>query len=166
MFLTAGTLAAISGIRHGFFTRGALPSLWDVCPGWALVSTLARDPGIVVHQMAAQGRDLAHAATLLMTICIKAEQALGLDHGGQIDSVRAQQVNLNAIVVAHLVNVAIGLGVQAPGIQAKYLYGVAELAGHINQDYVLGATKGQGQAAVAGKSLLEKVVGLDWHRIH
>lgn len=99
MFLTAGTLAAIPGIRHGFFTRGALPSLGaggSIYQGLNCGFGSADDAETVRanrgRAMAALGVPAAALATLYQ---VHSAKALIIDDPAQAEGQRADALVTN-----------------------------------------------------------------------
>jgi len=56
--------------------------------------------------------------------------------------IRRDQLDLNLVVIAHLLDEPVGLGVQAAGVEAENLDVLVEFPGHVHQHHVFGATEG------------------------
>lgn len=94
-----------------------------------------------------------------MAVLVEAEQALvtyqGFDRGG----FRRQHFNGDAIVLADLLDEPVGLGMQAPGVQAEDLDLLVQLPGHVDQHHIFGAAEGYPQViAEVLESELEDVL--------
>ncbi|MNQ60559.1 hypothetical protein D3C85_748420 [compost metagenome] len=95
-----------------------------------------------------------------MAVLVEAEQALFLDEGLQQARVRRQHLDGDAVVLADLFDEAIGLGMQAAGVEAEYLDVLVQLPGHVHQHHVLGAAEGDPQlVAEMLEGELEDVLG-------
>jgi len=107
-----------------------------------LVLALAGDPGVQPGEFAPQRADLADAAALLVTIPVKAEQALFAHQGLHRLGLRIHDLDGDAVVLADAVHKAVGLGVEAPGIEGKHLDVLADPIRHVDQHHVLGTAEG------------------------
>ncbi|MNP29097.1 hypothetical protein D3C76_1221070 [compost metagenome] len=77
-----------------------------------------------------------------MAVLVEAEQALFPDQGLQQARIGGEHLDVDRIVRAHLLDEAVGLRVQAAGIQAEHPDVLVQLPGHVHQHHVLGAAEG------------------------
>ena len=126
----------------------------------ALVAALAGGPGAHAGQFAAQRFDLADAAAFAVAILVEAEQALLAHQRFQAGVVRAENLDGQRIVFAHLFDEPVGLRMQAPGVQAEHPDVPVQLPGHVHQHHILRAAEGQPQVVTEVlEGELEDVLG-------
>src|SRR5690554_4457701 len=87
----------------------------------ALVSPLSGDPSIQACQLALEGSDLANTAALLVAVLIKAEQALFFHEIFYRGALREQHLQVQVVMLANLIDKAIGFLMQAARVQGEYL---------------------------------------------
>jgi hypothetical protein len=112
--------------------------------GHALIFALPSHPSGVARKRAAQRLDLPDLTTLAVTVFVEAEQPLAAHEGFEQLRFRRHQLDLHGVALAHFVDEAIRLGVQAPSVQAEHRKRQPELARHVNQHDVFGAAERDG----------------------
>nr|GFB50266.1 hypothetical protein [Tanacetum cinerariifolium] len=116
-----------------------------VARAWALVPTLPGGPGGDAGKFAPQRLDLANTAALAMAVAVEAEQALFLDHRFEFFPIRADDIDVDLVLLAHLIDESIGLRVQPAGVQTEHLDVFVEFPGHVHQYHVFGTAEGNPQ---------------------
>ena len=103
-------------------------------------------------ERALQRLDLAHAAAFLVAVAVEGEQAL---RGHQLLhrlGLREEGLDRDPVVLAHLFDELVGLGMQAAGVEREHPEPSAGFARHVDENHVLGTAEGDGDV---GRVLLE-----------
>ncbi|MCY1402930.1 hypothetical protein D9M71_180920 [compost metagenome] len=80
-----------------------------------------------------------------MAIFVEAEQAFLFDKGVKFAAIRGEDLDRQVVELAHLIDEAVGLRVQAAGVEAEHLDVLVQLPGHVHQHHVFGAAEGDPQ---------------------
>ena len=79
-----------------------------------------------------------------MSVFIKAKQTLSLDKSFNWSRLWIDDIDRDPIVLSDSIDKLIGFGMEPTGIETKdFVIGI-NLERHINQDHILGSTKGDG----------------------
>jgi hypothetical protein len=111
----------------------------------ALVAALSGDPGVGGGEAAPQRFDLADRTAFLMPVLVEAEQALFAHQCLYGLRVREHEFDREAVVLAHPLDEAQRLRMQASRVQAEDAHRVREVGEHVDEHHVLRAAEGQGE---------------------
>lgn len=76
-----------------------------------------------------------------MAVLVETEQAFLFDQRLELGPVGAEDFDRQVVLLADLIDKAVGLRVQPTGIQAEHLDLLVELPGHVHQHHVFGAAE-------------------------
>src|SRR5690554_2080593 len=93
-----------------------------------------------------------------MAILIKAEEAFLFHQVFYRPGFRKQHFQVQVVVLADLINKAIGLLMKTPGIQCKDLDVFFELGRHVDQDHIFRATERDRDIVELGEGLAEDIL--------
>ena len=107
----------------------------------ALVLALACHPGREPAKLLPERHDLADRAALLMPVFIKTVKPLVTRQLPHALGIGRQNINIDRVMIADLLNKAVGLGVQAAGVQREHADIRLDPAGHINERHIFRAAE-------------------------
>ena len=95
-----------------------------------------------------------------MAVLIEAEQAFFFNERLKFALIRRNQLDLDLVVLAHLLDKPVGLGVQPAGVEAEDFDVLVQLPGHVHQHHIFGAAEGNPElVAKMFKGEFENVLG-------
>ena len=88
-----------------------------------------------------QRHDLADRAALLMPVFIKTVKPLVTRQFPHAVGIGRQNINVKRVMIANLLNKAVGLGMQAASVQREHVNIRLDPAGHINKHHIFRAAE-------------------------